>query len=607
MEHVPSDGVRPPRVRRLPPELVNQIAAGEVVERPASVVKELAENSVDAGARRIDVEADGGGLLRLRVVDDGFGMTPDEMRLALERHATSKLASADDLWRLRTLGFRGEALPSIASVSRMTLVSRTPDAGAAHRILLEGGAVREEAPAGAPVGTQVDVRDLFFNVPARRKFQRSEQTEGGQIHDVLLGLALAHPALHVRLVLAGRVALDLPPHPDLATRARAALGRRGADLFVAEGEEAGVRVVALLTPPELSLPSARGLHLLVNRRAVRDRSLGVQVALGFGEILARGRYPAGVLLVEVPDGRVDVNVHPQKAEVRFASPEEVHAAVRHVIATVVARAPWMGGRAAAPPARRVVLAPRPAVTDAAPAEAPNRARAGELLALFARVPRAAEAPETASARPPRIGLGSASQADTASFLSSLEYIGQALGTYLVCESPGALVLIDQHAAHERVAFERLRRALDQGRAHSQPLLTPLVVDLAPREEAAAREGAALLASIGLDLASLDGRAWALRAVPALLVNADPAALLRDVLADLAADQGVRSAEDRIDHVLATAACHGVVRAGDRLGETEARALIAALDGIDHHGSCPHGRPVLLTMPQGEIERRFGRA
>lgn len=564
-----------PRIRRLPSNLINQIAAGEVVERPASVVKELAENAIDAGARRVDVEVEGGGFTCLRVVDDGLGMTAPELRLAVERHATSKISRPDDLWTLQTLGFRGEALPSIAAVSRLTLVSRVSESGTGHRLAMDAGLVTSEGPAGAAVGTQVEVRDLFFNTPARRKFQRSESSEASRIHETVLTLALAHPTVHMRLTVAGRTTLDVPPHADMATRVRTALGHRGDDLFEAQGDEPSAHVHAVLTPPARSLPSARGLHILVNRRAVRDRAIAIQVALGFGGLLPHGRYPAGAVHVTVEPSEVDVNVHPQKAEVRFAKADAIHTAVRRVVARAITRAPWLEPTQAPPP-----------------------------QAVFFGPSRAEEAPFELA---PPLPWTSTAESPSISFLGSLHYIGQALGTYLVCETANALVLIDQHAAHERVAFERLRREIESGSMASQGLLSPMRIALDPQEAAAAEEGAQLLQHLGFDLAPMDGsHNFVLRAVPALLAQADPEPLLRDVLGDFAEQRFARSADERVDHILATAACHSVVRAGDALTAEEAHALVAALDAIDHHGSCPHGRPVVLRMPASEIERRFGR-
>jgi DNA mismatch repair protein MutL len=325
------------KIRILPATLADQIAAGEVVERPASVVKELVENAIDAGARRIDVEIESGGRRLVRVVDDGSGMDADDARLALKRHATSKIAAAEDLWGLRTFGFRGEALPSIAAVSRLTLSTKTAPAPAGFRLTVEAGVETDAREAGIPDGTQIEVRDLFFNTPARQKFQKSEATETANVSEAILRLALAHPPVHFRLRAGGRLALDLPPHDALGERVRAALARRGASvLHEAAGEEGGVRVRAFLAGPDEASTTPRSTFLFVGGRFVRDRSLLHALAFGYGALLEKGRYPLATLFVDVPGQELDVNVHPQKLEVRFARPQEVYAAVRHVVGAAVA-------------------------------------------------------------------------------------------------------------------------------------------------------------------------------------------------------------------------------------------------------------------------------
>jgi DNA mismatch repair protein MutL len=331
-----------PRIRVLPRTLADQIAAGEVVERPASVVKELAENAIDAGSRRIDIEIEAGGRRLIRVVDDGGGMTSEETRLALLRHATSKIVSPDDLWGLTTFGFRGEALPSIAAVSRLSIRSKRPGTTAGFSLVHEAGIETASGDVGMPDGTQVEVRDLFWNTPARLKFMKSEATEAANVAEAVLRLALAHPEVHLRLRGNGRVVLDLPPHRDSAERVRAALARRGASLLhEAEGEESGVRVRAFLAAPEEASATPRSTFLFVAKRFVRDRSLLHALCMGYGELLEKGRYPMAALFVDVPGEELDINVHPQKLEVRFARAQEVYGAVRHVVGAAVARAPWL--------------------------------------------------------------------------------------------------------------------------------------------------------------------------------------------------------------------------------------------------------------------------
>jgi DNA mismatch repair protein MutL len=606
-----NDGPARAKVRVLPPELADQIAAGEVVERPASVVKELVENALDAGARRIDVEIEAGGRRLVRVVDDGCGMEPEDARLALRRHATSKIVSADDLWGLRTFGFRGEALPSIAAVSRLTLATRPPDAASGFKLTVEAGVETDAREVGIPVGTQVEVRDLFFNTPARAKFGKSEATETANVSEALLRLALANPSAHLRLRVSGRVAMDLPPHRDAAERVRAALARRGAGaLHEADGEEGGNRVRAFLAGPDESTNTTRNTFLFVGGRFVRDRNLLHALGLGYGALLEKGRYPMAALFLDVPGADVDVNVHPQKLEVRFARAQEVYAAVRHVVGAAIARAPWLRTTDDRP--MRTFSQPPPAMSGGASGGRPVRVGAGALALAHPRsaqsaLPlRARDADDVASPATVIVGEATVSTATTR-FFADLNYVGQVHRTYLVCEAPDELILIDQHAAHERVAYARLRAAHARRQIARQQLLFPIPIEVG-EAAAAALETDDLLGGLGFEAARQGTDTILLRAVPEPLKDADPKPLIRELLSDLADGTPLREGElDRVDHLLATIACHSVVRAGDVLSRTEALALLGQMDAVDLASHCPHGRPVLLRLPLGEIERRFGRA
>jgi DNA mismatch repair protein MutL len=598
------------KVRVLPPELADQIAAGEVVERPASVVKELVENALDAGARRIEVDIDGGGRKRVRVVDDGSGMAPDDARLALRRHATSKIASADDLWGLRTFGFRGEALPSIAAVSRLTLATRTADADAGFKLTVEAGAETDAREVGMPVGTDVEVRDLFFNTPARAKFGKSEATETANVSEAMLRLALAHPGAHLKLRVTGRVAMDLPPHRDLGERVRAALARRGAGaLHEADGEEGGCRVRAFMAGPEEATNTARNTFLFVGGRFVRDRALLHALALAYGPLLDKGRYPLAALFLEPPGADLDVNVHPQKLEVRFARAQEVYAAVRHVCGGAIARAPWLRDGGASRPIRTFTQPPRQRDAEAAPSRAlvnDGGAVALQRQAQAALPLRARDAFEDPPANGAADGAMTADR-DSQRFFAGLTYVGQTHRTYLVCEAADELILIDQHAAHERVAYARLRAAHARRQMPRQQLLFPIPIEVG-EAAASAVEADDVLGGLGFEVTRQGPGVVLLRAVPEALADADPKPLVRELLADVADGTPLRDGElDRVDHLLATIACHSVVRAGDVLGRAEALALLAQLDTVDLRSHCPHGRPVLLRMPLTEIERRFGRA
>jgi DNA mismatch repair protein MutL len=618
-----------PRIRVLPSELADQIAAGEVVERPASVVKELVENALDAGARRIEIAVEGGGLQRITVSDDGCGMTRDEAHLALKRHATSKLEKIDDLFTLATMGFRGEALPSIAAVAQLSLTTRTgaaPETEGAYRIEVSAGVPGEARAVGAPVGTEVDVRHLLANVPARLKFMKAEATESAHIVETVLRLALAFPLVHFRLRSQGRPVLDLPPHSSGLERARVALGRGSRTpvaLHLAVGEEAGVHVEAYLGSPAESAGTSRNTYPFVNRRFVRDRGLLQAIVMGYGETLERGRYPLAVLHVTVRGEAVDVNVHPQKLEVRFSRPQEVYAAVRHTIARAVARAPWLAERPGAQVASYALPARglfggagfgEPTPGWRGHSGAPARELTSEALRLFAPAPALPgfEAPPDFDAGAPSSDACAPIGAERSPqlFFSSLRYLGQLDRTYLVCEAPGELVLVDQHAAHERVAFQRLRDAHARRQVASQRLLLPATMELDERLAAVALAQGSLLAELGFELEpDAGGRAITIRAVPEVGSRGAPEELLSEVLSELEADADLppRAVAERLDHLFATLACHSVVRAGDLLSEPEVRALFASMDGIDYRAHCPHGRPVLVRLSVGELERRFGRA
>jgi DNA mismatch repair protein MutL len=648
----------PSRIRLLPPELAEQIAAGEVVERPGSVVKELVENALDAGARKVEVTLEAGGRRLIRVVDDGCGMTPEEARLSLQRHATSKLQASDDLWRLDTFGFRGEALPSIASVSRFALSTKLAggDDPAGFRLELEGGREVLARAHGMPDGTQIEVRDLFFNVPARLKFLKTEATEAGNVAESLLRLSLANPRVHFRLRSNDRMVLDLPPVDSPAERVRAALGRRGAGaLHEALGEENGVRVHAFVAGPEEASTTPRNTFLFVGRRTVRDRSLVSALGMAYGELLEKGRYPLAALFLELAGGDVDVNVHPQKLEVRFAHAQEVYAAVRHVVGAAIARAPWLAAARprpfSLPPSPRPNDGPEPSEEfappdtraawsmDAAARAAVRGAGDGTDDALaFARprggasagggavgavsgagVRTGAARPWPAAPSPPPLPWpqpidSPVPGAVPTAYFERLIYIGQAHRTYFVCEAPGELVLIDQHAAHERLAFQRLRQAYTARAVTRQRLLFPLEIEVDELLRATAQEpaAAAALERLGFEV-EVVGERLVLRAVPELLKDAPGEVLLKDALAGLVegAPEDDAGAVDRAaaarDHWLATLACHSVRRAGDVMSREEAVALLAALDDVDLRSHCPHGRPVLVRLTLTELERRFGRA
>jgi DNA mismatch repair protein MutL len=579
------------RIRRLSSDLANQIAAGEVVERPASVVKELIENALDAEATRIRVEIEQGGLVLVRVSDDGVGMDGEDAMLSLERHATSKIASKDDLGRLRTFGFRGEALPSIASVAKLRLLTRSRGSPEGTEVIIEGGGLAQVRPAGAAEGTCVEARDLFFNVPARRKFLKTTGTEAAHVSEVTLLAALARPEVSFFLVRDGRTAREWLR--AASRRERAAQAIDGERLEMCIGERGPMRLEAHLAAPERARAGAVALHLLVNGRPVRDRQLARAVAQAYGSVLEPGRYPVGVVYVDVPSEQVDVNVHPQKSEVRFADTRalldavtrELHQSLSHAFSL-----PTLGASRASP-------------TDPwrlAPTQTPNRESSppsslGDRQTLPSPS-SLAELPQPAADD----GLFRGNR-----FYASLEFLAQVRATFLVCCGSDGLYVLDQHAAAERVTFDRLRRAFGSRSMAMQRLLLPEVIELSPTEMALVEERAGDIAALGLEMRAVGPNAVAVHAVPMLLGRAAPARIVRDAVAELAR-VARRPLGDAADLVLATMACHGSIRAGDAVSREEALALLRALDDVDFGGHCPHGRPVVTRIGFDELERRVGR-
>jgi DNA mismatch repair protein MutL len=601
-----------PRIQVLPPGLVNQIAAGEVVERPASVVKELVENALDAGATSVSIDVEEGGLALVRVADDGCGMTADDAQLALERHATSKLRDAEGLAAIATMGFRGEALPAIASVARFRLDTAPAEDGAGTRVEVEGGGRASSGPVARPRGTTIEVRDLFFNTPARRKFMRAAATESGHVTEAVVRLALARPDVGFTLRSAGRLVLGSRAGAAAADRAAQALGRDAhRHLVPVDAGRGNVRVRGLVCSPDHSEATGRALYLFVNGRYVRDRGAAHAVLRAFAGTLPPGRHPAGVLFVELPLDRVDVNVHPQKLEVRFAEGREVYDALFHAIAGTLRTAPWLAhGRAGgerAPPGSLALTAPGVA------------AGSDETAAVLAWA-REAHAPEGSGALvPPPSPVAGASGAFAfaipdeaglarpAGYFASLRYVGQHARTYLLCEAPGGtLVVIDQHASHERLLFQRLREAFRTRKLPVQPFLLPQVVTLPPAVARALEGGLPELARLGFDVEPFGGDSFAVKGAPAALAGVELEALLLDLAAQLELVGSGTAIDEALHDLLATMACHAAVRANQQVAPEEARALLDGLDAIDFKARCPHGRPVVFELPLAELERRVGR-
>ena len=614
-------------IRRLPPETVNRIAAGEVVERPASAVKELVENALDAGAARVEVEADGGGLTRIMVSDDGSGLSPDELSLAVERHATSKLSpDADGTWDLlhiSTLGFRGEALPSIGSVARLSISSRARGASDAHAILVEGGATGDVGPAAfaGEHGARVEVRDLFYATPARLKFMKSARAEQMAIAEELKRQAMAHEAVAFTLDLDGRRALRLSaehPGPDgRLARLSAVLGAEFQDNALAiDTEREGIRLTGFAGLPTYSRGNAAHQYLFVNGRPVRDRLLQGALRGAYADYLARDRHPTAALYIELDPTFVDVNVHPAKAEVRFRDPSLVRGliigALRHALAgaghrasTTVASAALAGFRAQSFPGAGYQSGPSPAGFSAWQQGGWTPRAPAPVLPGMAEATARVEPMGDWSA-PTLQGYG-----EPAAVIDPVDYpLGAARAqvheTYVVAQTRDGIVIVDQHAAHERLVYERMKHEMEAGGVVRQTLLLPEVVDLDPAEADRVMAKADELAALGLVIEAFGPGAVLVRETPALLGDTDAAGLVRDIADDLAENGQALALKERLEEVCSTMACHGSVRAGRRLTAAEMNALLREMEATPHSGQCNHGRPTYVELKLADIERLFGR-
>lgn len=590
------------RIQRLSPQLISQIAAGEMVERPASVVKELLENSLDAGATRITVEIEQGGIRLIRVRDNGLGIHPDDLALALTRHATSKITRFDDLQRVASLGFRGEALPSIASVARLTLTSRAADQDTAWRITGDGSdIISEPLPAPHPVGTTVEVRDLFFNVPARRKFLRGERTEFSHIEDGLCRLALSRFVVGFGLWHNQRVTLDWDSALDSEARSRRVADRLGRDFAVAnvffDRNEAGLHLWGWLGLPAVSRAQPDQQYYFVNGRPVRDRTLAHAMRQAYQDILPQGRHPALVLHLDLEPAMLDVNVHPAKHEIRFRESALIHEGVRHIVQTVLAEV--RPGAASAPvlqagerlwPSSSWGNSNIPSGQQHFPAGVQERlAVYGQLHPVVPVLPTSVTGVEP-NTEPPRLGYA----------------LAQLHGCYVLAENSVGLVVVDMHAAHERILYERLKTTLAQGGVKTQVLLTPITLAIGPRERQLVEEYSALFAQAGLDIAVLGPETVAVRQIPTLLAGLDIAGLVRDMLADLAAHEASDRSERAILDLLASVACHSAVRANRPLNMLEMNTLLRDMECTDHGGQCNHGRPTWAQLTLDELDRLFRR-
>ena len=585
-------------LRRLPSTLVNQIAAGEVVERPASAVKELVENAIDAGAKRISVTLKEGGRTFISVVDDGIGMSPEELKLAVERHCTSKLPG-DDLTHISTLGFRGEALPSIASVSRFTITSRPASGDSAFSLAIDGGAKGVPKPAAHPPGTRVEVRDLFFATPARLKFLKEPRTESAHVADAIRRLAMAHPDLSFRLESEERTLLDLPMAVSRLERLATIMGREFAENALAiDANREGFRLTGYAGLPTLNRPTGQHQYLFVNGRPVRDKLLAGAVRGAYQDFLARDRHPMVALFLEAPAGLVDVNVHPAKTEVRFRDAGIVRGLIVGALRTALSAA---GHRASTTVADAALGAFRPHTGYSTPlpmggghAAAMPRGLAEAAMRFMAPfdVPSARVEQPAGEIADGNFPLGVAR--------------AQLHETYIVAQTDQGVVIVDQHAAHERLLHEKLKVQLASEGVKRQALLLPEVVEVGEDGARRLTQRAAELAEMGLVLEPFGLGAVVVRETPALLGEADLQGLVRDLADELAEMGDHLSLREKVEEVCGTLACHTSVRAGRRLTVDEMNALLRQMEATPHSGQCNHGRPTYVELKLADIERLFGR-
>lgn len=620
-------------IRRLPELLISQIAAGEVVERPAAVVRELVENSIDAGARRIDVLVDEGGVRRICVSDDGCGIASSDLPRAFERHATSKIAALEDLEGVASMGFRGEALASVASVARVEVVSALAGAPHAWQLAVAGGMVQEEGPrpAARTTGTTVDVRDVFFNTPARRKFLKSDSTERGHCETVLRRLALAHPGIAFSLRCDGRTAMDVAPQTQ-ARRISALLGEAFAGGGVAfEGEAAGIRVHGLALRPDVAA-SRDAQFLFVNRRFVRDRMLAHAVREAYRDILHGTTTPACVLFVDMDPALVDVNVHPAKSEVRFRQPQALYRLVFHTLeralaATVAEASLAVTGQAAWSGAAGIgvqdVAALRWGTQQSIALQVDSRARPDGMPAAWQAALGAGAVPVavaggssvwTANEAARRLADGDATLPDGVGAAEAVAAgvgppLGHALGllhgAFILAQNQTGLVVVDMHAAHERILYERLKTQMD-AQVESQALLEPLVLEVSEEAAGAVTAHAGELSALGVDVSRMGTQQVALRAVPVLLARSDPQRWLPRLLEEWATYGRSSALAARRDAFLATCACHAAVRAGRALSLVEMDGLLRDLEATERGGHCNHGRPTWRSLPLAELDALFMR-
>jgi DNA mismatch repair protein MutL len=607
-------------IKILPEELVDKIAAGEVVERPASVVKELVENSIDAGAKNIRVEIKKGGIKLIRVTDDGLGMDEKDAVLAFQRHATSKIKTADDLFQIGTLGFRGEALPSVASISLVDILTRTREELSGTRVKIEGGVIKEKKQMGAPVGTSIVVREIFYNVPARRKFLKTVMTESRHVIDLLTRLAIAYPEISVKMQSDERELLSFPATGNLLGRLQDIFGSNKAQgmIEIQAGKEEPA-LTGFLGKPEIARSNRAELYLFANRRPISSRSLYHAVQSGYGELLPKGKFPFAILFVEIDRKLIDVNVHPTKREVRFADERGVHDLVHQRVKECLTSPQIVAeflptdkqdrssrieaSQKTAQPSREDTSSPQGAGRVGPYALESQRATEKDLpQKSFFSEHQEKVMPEPVVDQP---GLEKrrSSSGEKGVEPGRANY-WQLADTYILSQVKGNLVVLDQHAAHERILYEEALRSLTERQAASQQILFPAVSELAPGEFQILEEHKDLIRKLGFELKHFGGRSILVTAVPALARNRSGEVFLRDILSQLREEEKVE--KDRAKAVAKSFACHGAIKAGERLTGEEMQRLVRQLFATDEPYSCPHGRPTVIKLSLEELNKKFGR-
>ena len=588
------------KITRLSPELANQIAAGEVVERPASIVKELVENAIDAGARRLAIHVELGGKKQVRVEDDGEGMTPDDARLAIERHATSKIRKADDLAAILTLGFRGEALPSIASVSHFVLRTRARGEPSGTEIRVNGGAIASIVEIGAPEGTTVEVHDLFYNLPARRKFLKSDSAESAQVSRIVTQLALAYPEVGFTLTSAGRKVLQCPPAVSRRDRLYQVYGERS-DLLELRKEAGGMTLTGFIAALAEQGPTRGPQHVFINRRVVKDKTIAHAIIDSYSQASIKERSPEVHLFIEMPADALDVNVHPTKAEVRFREQSLVHEVVRRALMDTL-------GQSGVP---QLQLRPEHAAQQPFAPALPGVLAGGIYPNRWMPDPVRLKADTTyegVSATPSGSDVVSGFSQTVAAIseIKPMIPLGQFRDTFIIAVDDDGIAIIDQHVAHERVLFERVMERLTHGRVESQQLLIPMLLDVAPSAHQALVSRAAELARLGFEIEAFGSATIRVMAVPALLTADDHTRALLALAEDLEGlDRGAQ-VQDALQRIAATTACHAAVKANYPLTYEKMAHILDELRATSYSTVCPHGRPVMLRLTRREIEKNFDR-